>query len=138
MSFPDNSLTGIQNDSLILQKGVVSAGLFQFRENPIRSDSKKEQSINWQDDQNAIVLTLNQQKLDGTYQFQSGIAVIPRDKIDWLIDLQTTKGFLSYERQPLQENPYHGNILVKKVTPKPVVKLIMQGLALIVSEIIPR
>jgi len=75
---------------------------------------------------------------DGQIQFRIGAALLPRDEIEQLRRRPLLIGLLEYERRPLDDNPYHGNILVRAGTSKPTRNLIASGLALAVTEIIPQ
>lgn len=136
MNFPINSLRGILNNDYIVEDGTVASNLFFFDDKYIRDNRWIEQSINWQDDENAISLTLNQKKEDGTYQFKAGVAILPRKEIDRLINKPNVKGKLSYERQPIENNPYHGNLLLLNEIPKRTMKMWAAVLAVGVSEIV--
>lgn len=137
MTFPDNCLRGIPNDSYLNDEGSVGSHLFYFLDGD-RGDGWSEQSVNWEDDDTVIEFTLSQTKADGSFQFKAGLAEVPRAEIDRLNHRPTIKGLLSYERQPLQDNPYHGSILLRANTSKPTMKLIAAGLALAVSRVVPR
>lgn len=136
MPFPDNCIRGIPNASFIVEDGSVGSHLFHFKDEHHRDDGWIEQSINWEDDEKAIEFTLNQKKEDGDVQFQAGVVIIPREEIDRLNRRPTVNGVLSYERQPLENNPYHGNILLSENVPKHTMKKLAAGLALAVSRII--
>ena len=138
MCFPDNCIRGIPNPSFLLDDGSVGSHLFHFKEEDVRVDGWTAQSINWEDDGFAIEFTLNQRKENGERQFKAGVAIIPRDEIDRLNRRPTVKGILSYERQCLADNPYHGNILLRTDVPKPTMRKIAAGLALAVSGIVPQ
>lgn len=138
MSFPDNSIKGIPNVSFFTQEGTVSSHLFHFKKNPERNDEFTENSINWQDDADCIAFTLNQRKTGNAYQFSAGVAIVPREEIDRLKNRPTVKDLISYERNTLPDNPYHGNILLDKSVSQPVMKKLAAGLALAVSKIILR
>ena len=133
MDYPKNSIKGIPNDSY-LPAGTVGAHLFYFEQS--RDDGAVEQSINWEDDKCAIDFTLNQRKESNDLQFRAGVAIIPRSEIDRLNKRLAIRGLLSYERSPLDDNPYHGNLLLQANVPKPIVRLIAGGLALAISDII--
>jgi len=132
MKFPTNCIKGIPNSDFI-KEGIVLPHLFYFSEQA-RDDDWKEQSINWKDNENAIKLTMEQRKEDGELQFKIGVAIIPRDEIDRLSRLPTVNGVLSYERKPLNDNPYHGNLLLKNNVSTILMKAIAAGLALAVAE----
>jgi hypothetical protein len=120
------------------EDGSVGSHLFYFKDRDKRGDGWVEQSINWEDDNLAIELSLNQQKENGDFQFKVGLARIPREEIDRLNKQPTVNGVLDYERQPLEDNPYHGNLLLRSDVPKRTMKKIAAGLALAVSEIVRR
>jgi hypothetical protein len=138
MSFPDDCIKGIPSDEYLTVEGAVASHLFYFKAGVDRDDGWAEQSINWEDDDTVIEFTLSQTKADGDFQFKAGAAVISRGEIDRLNDRPTIRGLLSYERQPIQDNPYHGNLLLRANTSKLTGRIVAAGLALAVSEIIPR
>ncbi|HID30263.1 MAG TPA: hypothetical protein EYP19_09695 [Desulfobacterales bacterium] len=139
MSFAENCIRGIPNRSYLTDEGSVGSHLFSFNKAADRGDGWAELSINWEDDDCAIEFTLSQRKADGGFQFKGGAVVIPRPEVDRLNNRPTIrKGLVSYERQPLADNPYHGNILLRANTSKPTMRLIAAGLALAVSRIVPQ
>ncbi|HEX9385888.1 MAG TPA: hypothetical protein VF918_06175 [Anaerolineales bacterium] len=133
MDFPVNCLKGIPNSSFINEEGFVLPHLFYFPSQP-RDENWKEQSINWEDDEGCLQLTLNQRREDGEFQFQVGVAVIPTEEVNRLCRRPSVHNFLSYERQPITDNPYHGNLLLHKNASNVLMKAIAAGLALAVSE----
>lgn len=136
MTFPDNCLKGIPNQTFLTTDGAIAPHLFHFVHNTQRNDGWHEQSVNWEDESSVMQFTLGQCKNAGELQFRAGVAVLPRSEIDRLNNRPTVRGLLSYERQPLDANPYHGNILIKGNTPKPTMKMIAAGLALGVTDIV--
>ena len=137
MSFPDRCIKGIPNNQYLIN-GRVAPGLFSFDPQHAREDGWIEESINWEDDHLAIGFTLNQRKSNGEKQFQAGVAIVPRHEIDSLNKRPAVGGILSYERKCLENNPYHGNILLQTDVSKQVRRMIQAGLALLVSQIIPQ
>lgn len=138
IEYPENCLKGIPNPEFVYSDGKIAAHLFHFNTNANRNDDWIEQSINWQDNEGVTHFTLDQRKEDGDYQFRIGIAVIPRHAIDGLRRKQVVAGLLSYERAPLENNPYHGNILLHNRAPKPTMKMIAAGIALEITEVVYR
>lgn len=134
MNYPKNSIKGIPNNSFLLEDGTVGSHLFYF-EQP-RDDGMVEQSINWEDDGSVIDFTLSQKKANGDLQFMAGVAILPRSEIDRLNRHPTIRGLLSYERSPLDNNPYHGNLLLQANVSKAKMKQIAAGLAIAISGII--
>lgn len=137
MPYPLNCIRGIRHPHHINNDGTVGSDLFYF-ESQDRGDGWKEESINWEDDSSVIKFTLNQLKSDGTFLFKIGVVVLPREEIDRLIKLPLIMGLLSYERRPIDDNPYHGNILLRANTEKLTMRQIAANLALHISQVIPR
>lgn len=137
MGYPDNCIKGIPNEKeFLIPDGSVAAHLFHFKPEPRRTDSRDEQSVNWEDDDSAVPFTLAQRKEGGERQFRGGVAILPRAEIDRINRRPTVGGILSYERQALPDNPYHGNILLRAGVPKPTMKKIAACLAVAVSRIV--
>jgi len=134
MKYPENFLKGIPNKQFLTENNFVSTDLFYFKQK--RVDGALEQSINWEDDKDAIEFTLKQKKQGGILQFKSGVAIVSRERIDELINRPAINGFLSYERDVLRENKYHGNLLLRRSVSKPQMKQIAAGIALAVSKVI--
>jgi hypothetical protein len=135
-NYPDTCIKGIPNHSFVGPNGFPSTHLFYFDPPHAREDGWIEESINWEDDEQAIDFTLNQKKDDGTLQFKAGVALIPRGEIDRLNSQPSIANSLGYERAPLDGNPYHGNLLLQEAVPKAIMKKIAAGIALCVSEVI--
>lgn len=69
----------------------------------IRADQGLETSINWEDDLSALSLTLS--------QYEYGAVRLHRTVLNEIGNLSLYRGSLYYERRPLDNNPYHGNIV---------------------------
>ena len=136
MNFPDNGIKGIPNKEFVIDESTVGSHLFHFKQT--RDDGFIEQSINWEDNGFVIDFTLSLEREDGNLQFNAGVAVLPRSEIDRLNRRPAIRGLLSYERSPLNDNPYHGNLLLQATVPKAKMRQIAAGLALAVSKIIPQ
>lgn len=133
--FPKEFLRGIPTKDFV-SGGHVTANAFQF-EDMGRSDGNKELSINWLDNEEAILLALNQRKENGKIQFSAGVARLELDYVK-LIFQSISSGVFSYERNALPDNQYHGNLLLSNCD-KPTKQLIMNGLALAAgTNIIPQ
>jgi hypothetical protein len=98
-------------------------------------DGWLEESINWNDDARAVQFTL-EQKDDGEWRYEIGVAILQRDEIDLMIRKRGIADRFKYERRPIQEPPnrYHGNLLMKNDIPRQVKESIRNHLAWI-SEI---
>lgn len=133
MNYPKNSIKGLPNNDFLIEGRTVASHLFHFEQT--RDDGGVEQSINWEDDESVIDFTLNQKKANGDLQFRAGVAILPRSEIDRLSKLPTISGLLSYERSPLDNNPYHGNLLLQANVPRAKMRQIAASLALAISGI---
>ena len=137
MDFPARCLRGIPNTSqeFLYPDGTVTPAVFQFMD---RDEEWMDLSINWEDDNGASETLLNQTKQDGEIQFKAGYAIIPREEIDHYSRQPAILGALSYDRKPLDNNIYHGNILLLRNIPKLKKRTVQAVLASIVSEVVPR
>ena len=127
--FPDKCIRGIINRSCLEDDYTASINLFPFHDHGCRTDGWIPESINWIDHKNVISFTLNRRNVDGELQFTVGIAVLPRNELD---RLRRRTGFLDglkYERDPLPENDYHGNILLSNSLSKTKKRMIRDALA---------
>jgi hypothetical protein len=129
-------IRGIPNYDCIDNEGRASALLFQFDNND-RPDGYLEVSINWYDDDNALNAIFNQKKRNdaNTYQFKIGAAIISRIRLDSLIRSPNAKDALSYERNIIDDNPYHGNILLKPNLAKNIKTMLSGSIAMCVESI---
>lgn len=139
MSFPDNCLRGIWNEGDLTKDGSkVRSHLFDSNLETGRSDGWESASINWQDDDQAVDFTLSMRKTDGLTKFTSGVAILPRESIDTLRRLKNIAPLLNYERQELDDNKYHGNILYQQGANKHTRRAISALLGESVVQIIPQ
>ena len=139
MNYPEKLLRGIPNKNDIDEEGNPSSHLFQFSERcgvPQREDGFREESINWYDNEGALKQLLTQKKDDGSLQFRVGAAVLFRSDIDQIKKFSVVKQRLDYERRVIPENEYHGNLLLKKDTPKSIMKRIAASIALRAKTIV--
>ena len=112
MQYPEKCIRGILKPDFIDKDGVANINLFQFRKRePV--DGWCESSISWMDDDKAIGLTLNQTKLNGELRYELGIAILPRSDLDRIKKRHGFANCFDYERAPIEDNRYHGNLLLK-------------------------
>ena len=64
MAFPNNCIRGIFHEDFVNEDGTLGSNLFYFQDVD-RGDGWREQSINWEDDEGAIGLTLGQIRDEG-------------------------------------------------------------------------
>lgn len=139
--FSDSFYRGISSPNDISSDGYVLVGAFQFDAyDASRSDGYCELSINWNDDEKSLETLLNQHKPNREdKQFKGGHCEISFPHMNLAFKQYIDKGIFSYERFPIagskkndyQDNPYHGNLLLKDSIDKQVKKNIQHALAAI-------
>ena len=75
---------------------------------------------------------------ESTLQFKIGAAIMSRDRVDFIKNSPNAKGALLYERKELEDNPYHGNLLMKPGLSKPIKTMFSASLAMCVEKIVYR
>lgn len=137
MSYPEFFLRGLSSTTWI-SDGIVTAAAFQFDENHVK-DGWMQQSICWEDDNSVTDMMLGQKKKDtGNVQFPGGLARVPRQCVNRINTSPQTKGLMSYERESLPQNQYHGNLHLAMAAKKPQRTLVSAVLAAEVSQWLPR
>lgn len=140
--YPDEILRGISNNNrdFITEEGYVTQAAFRFDEyNTERCDGFCELSINWVDDEGAVDVLLRQiNPKKGVPQFQGGYCRFARKMLRAALNAYFRNGHLSYERSPLSENKYHGNILIKNDVSKPIKTNVQATLAALAGIAVPR
>lgn len=116
----------------------VATNLFEFDLGTPRADGYAELSVNWNDSDDAILSLLTVEKAPGVPKFRFGGAILPKDEIHRIARQPSSRGLIDCERQPLDDNPYHGNLLLKANAPKPLMRQIAASLALAVTDIVER
>jgi hypothetical protein len=139
--YPNNLIRGVANRSELNEEGLPSINLFLFRPNESRSDNKLELSINWCDDKTkALSIAMNQMKGDesGDFQFKVGVAVLSRERLDLVKKSLICMGKIGYERAPIENNEFHGNIVCTAGLSKQTMAIIRSSLAISVTSILFR
>lgn len=114
----------------------VAPAAFQFgNHTDERDDNYHEASVNWEDDEGALK-TLLEQKKDGTedVMFKFGYARLPLNLVRMTLKSLIDRDYLAFERKPLEQNPYHGNILIPGDLKKPEKTMIQNNLAAIANN----
>lgn len=147
-SYPIELIRGLSPNDSITPEGYVTASGFQFDPyDAKRGDNYCELSINWKDDDGAIDKVLMQHKPNcAVPQFSIGYAIVERSKIDIMLKTYVDKLHFSYERCPVEgdklkdidDNPYHGNLLVNESVGKQAKKNIQHSLATLAGLAIRR
>lgn len=109
--FPNSIYRGFTQQA-VQADGSLGGNAFDFKEFDGRD--AEECSINWNDDDGALLQIASQEKESGAKQFRFGACRIPRAELDHIRGLTQAMAFdFSYERRPVEGNDYHGNLLCK-------------------------
>jgi hypothetical protein len=138
--FPEHCIRGVGKEKYIYDDDTVSAGLFipDKRTASTRGDGGFETSINWEDNNDVLVFTLEYRDENNHLAFPHGAVRVPRQEIDHVNELESTRDTLTYERGPLPDNPYHGNIVFRGSLPNPRLTMIANILAAASSKVYRR
>ncbi len=144
----DSFYRGISSPDHITIDGYVCAGAFQFDAyDANRRDGYCELSINWNDDEKSLDTLLNQHKSKKEdKQFKGGYCQISLSELNRCFKNLIDREIFSYERYPIvgseendyQDNPYHGNLLLKDSADKQVKKNVQHTLAFIADIAVRR
>lgn len=132
---PNQFYRGLSSQNDFTQEGYISGSAFEFHDHTSeRNDEYWETSINWNDSPDSLK-TLMSLKSDKTQKLMF-------DCYSYLLISQLRSSFallienkhLKYERKPLKDNIYHGNILVLGSLDKKTKTLIKNNLAMIATH----
>lgn len=134
--FPDYFLRGFNMKDCFTAEQNVAVGAFQFGDyTQFRNDDYHEASINWEDSKEALALLLEQKK-EGSEEpmFKYGYARLPLNLVRMVLKSFIEKDYLGFERKPLENNAYHGNILMSSKIKKQEKTMIQNNLAAIANN----
>lgn len=134
--FPECFLRGFNTPDCFTKEQNIAIGAFQFgNHTDERNDNYHEASINWEDDEGSVK-TLLEQKKDNTNElmFKYGYARLPLNLVKMTLKSLMSKDYLNFERKPLENNPYHGNILIPGDINKQEKSMIQNNLAAIANN----
>ena len=134
--FPERLIRGIYDQSMVDEDGYVKPGFLQFSTHNARSDGWIEESINWEDNEEVVPRTLAETREGGELKFRGGAAPMLFTNVHGLSKKPRVEGNFRYERNEQDENPNHGNLLVLKVAPSHIRKMIVADLALNALKVI--
>ncbi len=136
-NYPNSFYRGISEQ--YYKDGYLLPESFHIDTDTGRSDGYNEISITWNDEVDsfkAIASQLNERTR--VIQFQAGIAEIQKKEFEERMRPQLMLKNMSYERAPLENNKYHGNILLKDSLDKTMRTMIKSQLALLAQARIHR
>ena len=139
---PANCLRGIHNTLSKNKKQLsvdnLNAGHFIFNPNEDREDDFDEMSINWWLNDDVVIFTLDQKNAKGRYKFKHGAALLGVEEINNIRGWVKLFDDIRLEREEIDGNAYHGNILVRKNVPGNRRNLFGSLMAIHVKEIYVR
>lgn len=112
-------------------QGSVTRDAFEPDPKTVRADNGHETSVNWEDNEDVLRLTLLQKSTAA-----HGAARFAVDAVDAVAALPNVRGRVFAERREVDGNPHHGNLVFDGQLPATTRKAIAQWLAL-ASELIP-
>ena len=112
MNFPSKCLRGLSTQESVSSQGRVTQHAFFFKKESNNSQGQLENSVNWFDDDGVIQLSHLQTRADGQPQFKFGLALFSTDQLNFICNQPHILGKLMYERAPMPDNKYHGNLLL--------------------------
>ncbi len=126
--YPDEFIRGISDPSCISEDKLPNAHFLKF-ETLSKDGQTFEESINWFDEDEALKTTFLQEK-DGKIQFTYGAFILDRMELEVQMKKPMIKNSLSYNRDPLRGNDYHGNILLQNTVEKKRARMISSSIAI--------
>ena len=116
---------GLSKEKNFTPEGYVRASAFEFNDHTKeRNDNNWESSINWDDDSESLT-TLLAQRSDKTNQLMfDSYSYILLSQLKSNLAFPLQEGHLAYERKPLSNNIYHGNLLSPATVDKKTKELI--------------
>lgn len=126
---------GLLKEKNFTPEGYVRASAFEFSDHTKeRTDNNWESSINW-DDAPESLTTLLAQKSEKTNQLMfDSYSYILMSQLKSSLAIPLQEGHLAYERKPLPNNVYHGNLLSPATVDKKTKELIKSNLAMIATQ----
>ena len=140
MDFPINRIRGLREASYFnsFNNSInVKGYLPDTRTKEKREDKGFETSINWEDNQNVAKFTI-EFKENSKLCYPLGIVRLERNELDRIISNPGTKDMISYEREKLENNEFHGNIVFRGDLPQNMQSMIASTLACYSSRVIQK
>ena len=129
-NYPSSFYRGITGQ--YYKDGYLLPEAFKIDKETGRKDGYMEISITWNDEDESFQVIASQiNERTGNIQFTVGISEIIKKEFDDRMQPQLVLKNLSYERAPMADNKYHGNILIKGDLDKTMRTMIKSQLALL-------
>lgn len=126
---------GLSKEKNFTPEGYVRASAFEFNDHTKeRSDNNWESSINWDDAPESLNTLLNQRSEKTNQLMFDSYSYILLSQLKNSMAIPLQEGHLAYERKPLPNNIYHGNLLSPATVDKKTKELIKSNLAMIATQ----
>lgn len=137
--FALHCLRGIRNPDWLINgwdgvRGIAFEPNYKTADH--REDKAVETSINWEDDNSVLAFTLRDRQNAAYGAVKLTCHVLEAANELPFLKSSGLKRVVYYEREPLKNNPYHGNLVFSSDLPRPVVNLITNFLATQIVEYI--
>src|SRR3970040_2044081 len=131
--FPEFCIRGIQKSKHVNSDDTVQSILFRpdNRTSEKRADKGQETSINWDDNETVLEFTLDSKDEDNpnALAFPHGAVRLARTRLDDVISGAATTNMIFYERDRLEHNEFHGNIVFNAGLPDHTINMIASTFA---------
>ena len=135
--YPSSFYRGISEQ--YCKDGYLLPESFHIDTETVRNDGYTEISITWNYEPDSFQIIASQlNERTGLIQFPAGIAEIQKNEFEDRMRPHLIVKNMSYERAPLDDNKYHGNILLKDTLDKTMRTMIKSQLALLAQACIHR
>lgn len=138
---PNSFVRGIQKLEYInIERDTVLLTLFlpDQRTKKEREDQGQETSINWEDDDTVLSFThhMSKENNSNSLAFPHGAVRLRTEVLNEVNTTPATANSIIYERQPLKDNPFHGNIVFKDGIPQHIISMAAAVLAYSAGKIL--
>ncbi len=134
MIYPEQFLRGVSTEDSIRDNAPLLMLFLDFQKNKKRDIPFIELSITWFENSEAMSVLRAQKKDNGEIQFKHGVVVLSTMQLEKCKKMPIIRGNLQYEKYHLDENIYHGNILIPENIEKLVRNHIASSIALLCFE----
>ncbi len=132
---PNRFFRGLSSERDFTPEGYVTASAFEFHDHTNdRDDGYWETSINWDDEPESLSVLMSQksEKTNSLMFDKYSFILLSQLRSNLTVPLQ--EGHFKYERRPLPNNIYHGNLLALGSLDKKSKALFKSTLAMIATQ----
>ncbi len=132
---PNRFYRGLSSEVDFTPEGYIAASAFEFKDHTNeRNDGFWETSINWDDDNESVTTLMAQRNSKSNKLMFDRYSYIKKSQLKNSLALPLREGHFKYERRPLPNNQYHGNLLAQGDLDKKTKGLIKSTLAMVATK----